>query len=119
MSRIQEVVAQVGRLPAVRGAVLLTPDGLIAATGGCDAAQAEVVAGLASYLMMTTNRSLGEGVLGACDRLTVHASNGKAVIVDVGDSFLAVLFDQFAEIGPAAAGIDDAAVALRGAARLG
>ncbi len=118
MSRIREAVAQVRRLPSVRGAVVLTNDGLVAAAE-LDAEQnSEVIAGLASYLLMTTNRSLGEGSLGRCAQLTVHATNGKAVFVDVGDSFLVVLFDQFAEIGPAQMGIEAAAAVIRSASHM-
>jgi predicted regulator of Ras-like GTPase activity (Roadblock/LC7/MglB family) len=79
----------------------------------------EVIAGLSSYLLMATNRSLGEGSLGKCSQLTLHATHGKAVFVDSGDSFLVVLFDQFAEIGPALAGIDAAAARIRLASQLG
>lgn len=118
MSRIHEAVAQVRRLPAVRGAVVLTNDGLVAAAALEPDQSSEVVAGLASYLLMTTNRSLGEGSLGRCAQLTLYATNGKAVFVDVGDSCLVVLFDQFAEIAPAQAGIDAAAATIRAASQL-
>lgn len=118
MSKIHDAVAQVRRLPSVRGVVVLTNDGLVAATALEADQSSQVIAGLASYLLMTTNRSLGEGELGKCSQLVVHATNGKAVLVDLGDSFLVVLFDQFAEIGPAQEGIDDAAAQIRAASQL-
>ena len=118
MSKIHEAVAQVRRLPSVRGVAVLTFDGLVAASALEADQSTEVIAGLASYLLMTTNRSLGEGSLGRCQQLTLHATNGKAVLVDAGDSCLVVLFDQFAEIGPAQPGIDDAVTRIRAASKL-
>ena len=65
----------------MRGAAVVTADGLVAASSVATGLDPEVISGLASYLMMTTNRSLGEGGYGACTRLMLNATHGKAVLV--------------------------------------
>ena len=63
-------------------------------------------------------RWLGEGNMGGCTQLTVHATHGKAVFLDLTDSFLVVLFDQFADIAGAQKQVQDAAARIRRASRL-
>lgn len=118
MSRIQETLVGLRRAPGVKGAAVLTADGLVAAASLDASCNAEALAGLASYLLMTTNRALGEGGMGDCQRLTVQASNGRAQFVDLGDSSLVVMFDQFADPAAVRREVDDAAARIRRAARL-
>jgi predicted regulator of Ras-like GTPase activity (Roadblock/LC7/MglB family) len=118
MSKIHEAVGDLRRVSGVKGAAVVTTDGLIAASALEAGLGTDVVAGLASYLMMTTNKSLGEGSLGGCARLSLHATHGKAILVDLTDSYLVVLFDQFADPSSARKEIDEAAVRIRLASRL-
>jgi predicted regulator of Ras-like GTPase activity (Roadblock/LC7/MglB family) len=118
MSKIHEAVSDLRRAPGVRGAALLTLDGLMAAADLDSTLSSDVVAGLASYLLMTTNRSLEEGGLGRCGQMTVHATHGKTVFVDLDDSYLVVLFDQFADVADASQDIQDATLRIRRASRL-
>lgn len=118
MSKIHEAVVELRRAPGVRGAAVLTNDGLMAASSLDDALGVDVVAGLSSYLLMTANKSLGEGNMGSCSQLTVHATHGKAVFLDLTESFLVVLFDQFADIAGAQKQVQDAASRIRRASRL-
>lgn len=118
MSKIHDAVVELRRAPGVRGAAVLTTDGLTAAASLDSSLSGDVLAGLASYLLMTTNRSLEEGGMGRCQQTTLHATHGKAVFVDLTDSFLVVLFDQFAEVGHAQRQVQDAASRIRRASRL-
>lgn len=56
--------------------------------------------------------------MGRCQQLTLHSTHGKAVFVDLADSFLVVLFDQFAEVAHAQRQVQDAASRIRRASRL-
>ena len=102
----------------MRGAALITADGLVAASSLATGLDPDVVAGLSSYLMMTTNRSLAEGDYGACTKLLLNATHGKAVLVQLDDSYLVVIFDQFAEIDQADREVDEAVARVRRASRL-
>ncbi len=118
MSKIHDAVGDLRRLPGVKGVAVVTSDGLVAATSLEEGLSADVVAGLSSYLMMTTNKSLAEGGLGGCARLSLHATHGKAILVDLTDSYLVVMFDQFADPMSAHKEIDEAAQRIRRASRL-
>jgi predicted regulator of Ras-like GTPase activity (Roadblock/LC7/MglB family) len=118
MSKIHDAVAEVRRAPGVKGAAVLTLDGLVAAASLDETLSGEALAGLASYLLMSTNKCLGEGSMGTCARLTLHATHGKAIFVDLGDSTLVVVFDQFSDVDAARKEIDDAAQRIRRASRL-
>lgn len=118
MSKIHDAVHELRRAPGVKGAAVLTTDGLVAAASLAEGIAIDVLAGLTSYLLMTTNRCLAEGSLGSCTQVTVHATHGKAVCVDLGDSHLVVLFDQFADVADALPEVQDASLRIRRASRL-
>ena len=118
MSKIQDAIAELRHAPGVRGAAVVTADGLVAASSLATGLDPDVIAGLSSYLMMTTNRSLDEGGYGVCTKLLLNATHGKAVLVQLDDSYLVVLFDQFAEIDQADREVDEAVNRIRRASRL-
>ncbi|HEB53361.1 MAG TPA: hypothetical protein ENI87_08925 [bacterium] len=118
MSKINDAIAELRHAPGVKGAAVVTADGLVAASSLATGLDAEVISGLASYLMMTTNRSLDEGGYGLCSKLLLNATHGKAVLVQLDDSYLVVLFDQFAEIAQADREVDGAVARIRRASRL-
>ena len=113
MSKIHEALTGLRSTPGVKGVALLTSDGLVAAASLDAACDAEALAGLASYLMTSTNRALQEGAMGPCSRVTIQASNGKAQIVEMPESSLVVLFDQFADVGAARRPVDEAVARIR------
>jgi len=118
MSEIQEILEELQGAPGVRSAAVVTKDGLVAAAALAPGLEPEVVGGLASFLMMTTGRSLREGGFGPCARLVLNATHGKAVLVQLDDSYLVVLFDQFADVDAAARDVERAEARARAAARL-
>ena len=118
MSKIQDAVVELRHAPGVRGAAVVTNDGLVAASSQASGLDPEVISGLSSYLMMTTNRSLTEGNYGGCSKLLLNATHGKAVFVQLEDSYLVGLFDQFAEISQADREVEDAVARIRRASRL-
>jgi predicted regulator of Ras-like GTPase activity (Roadblock/LC7/MglB family) len=118
MSKIQDLLVDLRRTPGVKGAAVLTSDGLVAAESLDARFRSDVVAGLTSYLLMTTNRSLREGGLGDCSQFVLHATAGKAVFVALEQSFLVVMFDQFADLPAARKDVQEAAARIRRAARM-
>jgi predicted regulator of Ras-like GTPase activity (Roadblock/LC7/MglB family) len=119
MSAIRETLEDLRHAAGVKGAALLTTDGLVAAASLDDRYASDVVAGLTSYLLMTTNRSLAEAGLGQCSQFVLHATHGRAVFVSLGESYLVVLLDQFADVEAARPEIQEAALRIRRSARLG
>jgi predicted regulator of Ras-like GTPase activity (Roadblock/LC7/MglB family) len=118
MSKIHDMVVELRSTPGIKGAALITSDGLVAAESLDERYRTEVVAGLTSYLLMTTNRSLREGGLGQCSQFVLHATHGKAVVTALEDAYLVVLVDQFADLAAARRDVQGVAGRLRRATRL-
>lgn len=118
MSEIHETLEDLQGAPGVRGAAVVTKDGLVAAAVLATGLESDVIGGLASYLMMTTGRSLREGGYGECARLVLNATHGKAVFVRIDDSYLVVLLDQFVDVGEVEPKVELAVERIRAAARL-
>ncbi|MBX3464555.1 MAG: roadblock/LC7 domain-containing protein [Planctomycetes bacterium] len=118
MSRIQDTVAELHRLPGVKGAALITNDGMVVAAALDDRFEPEVIAGLASYLLMTTQRCLAEGGLGKATHYVLTATHGKAIVETFDDSSLVVMVDQFVDLGRTEAEVREAAQRIRRASRI-
>ena len=116
--RIQEAVAELHRLPGVKGAAVITMDGLIAASSLDEVFAGDVLAGLASYLQMTTNRCLEAAGMGPSAYLVLHATHGKATLTRLEESCLVVLFDQFADPSQTRREVQEAAGRIRRASRI-
>ncbi|MBK8099749.1 MAG: roadblock/LC7 domain-containing protein [Planctomycetes bacterium] len=118
MSKIQEALTELRRAPGVKGGALVTADGLMVAQSLDPRFHDEAVAGLTSFLLSTTCKSLADGGMGTCERFVLHATHGRAVFAAVEESFLVVLLDQFADFDGCKAEIDVAVQQLRRSSRL-
>jgi predicted regulator of Ras-like GTPase activity (Roadblock/LC7/MglB family) len=118
VSSIQESLADLQRAEGIKGCALVTNDGLIVAEALDEKFRGDVIAGLASYLTMTTNKVLTEGGEGGFDRFTIHAAHGKAVFEQLEESVLVVLLDQFADLEGAQPEIRNVAQRLRRQSRI-
>ncbi len=117
MSAIQELLDELNLRDGVRGSALATADGIMVASALQDRFQEDVVSGLASFLVWTTRRAMGDGDV-RLDRFVMHATHGKLVIVDIGEAFLVVISDQFAPMDVLLVDIDETARLLRRKVRL-
>ena len=118
MRKIKDAIEELCQAPGVKGTAVVTNDGLVAASSLSVDLDPDVISGLSSFLMMTTNRSLIEGGYGTCSKLSLNSPHGKAVFVQLEASYLVVLFDQFAEIAEADSDIDTTVDRLLRASRL-
>ncbi len=113
MGKINETIEGLRRQAGVKGAAVIMADGLVAAESLDARYRSEVLAGLTSYLLMTTNRSLREGGLGECTRFVMHATHGKVMFLALRDAFLVVVFDQFADLQAVSGAVQEATERLR------
>ena len=118
MTTIQDILDSLREVPGIKGAALVTPDGIVIASSLAASLNSEVVAGLASFLITTTRRSLTEGGLGAFHRFVLQATNGKILLMDLGESFLVVHTDQFARLEASRMEVDEAAREVQRVSRL-
>lgn len=118
INQIQDVLTDLRRTAGVKGAAVLTHDGLLAAEDLEERFHSDVVVGLSSYLMMTTSRALREGGLGACSHIVLHATHGKAIFATLEESYLVVLVDQFADMGAVRREFQEATQRIRRSSRL-
>lgn len=118
MSRIHDTIVELHGLPGVKGAALITNDGLVVASSLDESFQDDVIAGLTSYLLMTTRRCLAEGGLGKASHYVLTATHGKTILVAVEDSTLVVVLDQFADVQQTRREAQEAAQRIRRASRI-
>jgi len=113
MGKINDTLEELRRLAGVKGAAVVMVDGLVAAESLDERYRSEVVAGLTSYLLMTTNRSLREGGLGECAQFVLHATHGRVMFLALREAFLVVVFDQFADLPAVSVDVQEAAQRIR------
>lgn len=118
MSKIHDSVAELHRLPGVKGVALITNDGLVVASSLAESLQSEVISGLTSYLLMTTQRCLEEGGLGRASSYVLTATHGKAIVIAIDDSSLVLMLDQFADVTRTKREAMEASQRIRRASRL-
>lgn len=119
MSIIRDTIEEIRQSEGVKGAAVVTLDGLVVAESLEACHRGDVLAGLASYLLMTTNKSLGEGGLGSCRQFVLHATHGKVVFDQLEDAYLCVIYDQFADLQSVRRDVEEAAHRIRRNSRLG
>lgn len=118
MSEIQEMLGELRRLQGVLGAAVLTTEGMCAASDLDAQFDEAAVAGLVSFLMSTTNRSLAEMFDGKCTRMSMFTTHGKVVVAACEASNLVVITDQFTSLNTISQDIDDAVRRLRRVSRI-
>ncbi len=118
MSSIQDSLNDLRRADGVKACMLVTSDGLVVAESIGNKFREDIIAGLSSYLAMATNKALVEGGLERFDTFTLHAAHGKSIVVDIGESFLVVMLDQFADLDASRGEIQGTAQRLRRSSRL-
>lgn len=118
MSSIQDSLNDLRRVDGVKACMLVTNDGLVVAESVGNKFREDILAGLASYLAMTTNKALEEGGLARFDSFTLHAAHGKSVLVDIGEAILVVMLDQFADVDTSRGEIQGTAQRLRRSSKL-
>jgi len=115
---ILETLEELRRVAGVKGCMVVTNDGLVVAQSLGPRYREDIVAGLSSYLTMSTNKALEEGGLGGFESFTLHAAHGKSVFWSIGEAFLVVLMDQFADLEGARRDIQASVQRLRRSARI-
>lgn len=111
MTSIQEQLDELRTISGVSGAAVVTEDGIMVASALNEHFADDVIAGLASFLVSTTRRAMGEAA--AFGRFVMHATHGKLLLIDLGESFLVVLTDQFLDIDGLETELNDATRSLR------
>lgn len=118
MSEIQTILSNLNEVDGVMGSALLTKDGIMVASLLGKGFLDDVVAGLSSFLISTTSRSLGEAGMGSFSRFVLHSTHGKVILVDAGDAVLVVMTNQFAPLPSCMQSVQESAVELRRVARI-
>ncbi len=118
MSAIDDVVVELVKAPGVRGCAVATEDGMMIASALQGRFEPDVIAGLASFVIATTRRTMAQDGQEGLDRFVVHATHGKLVLTDIGHAFLIVITDQFVQLEPVLRTVDVATRRLRELARM-
>lgn len=119
MSEIQKILLRLDKISGVKGTALLTSDGMMVASTLGEEFLDDVVAGLSSFLISTTRRSLAEAELGGrFSRFVLNSTHGKVILLDLSESFLVVITNQFTNLQSCLIEVQDAASEIRQVARI-
>ena len=118
MSEIREILDGLKDAQGVKGCAIITTDGIMVQSALGPQFQEDVIAGLTSFLVTTTRRSLQESDFGAFTRFTMNCTHGKLVLYDLGEASLVLVTDQFARLDDCMAAAETAAQKLRDVVRM-
>jgi len=107
MSQIHDVLQEMQQLPGVRGTMMVNRDGMVVAGVLGDRFRDDVVSALTSFLLTTTQRTLNDGKLGELREFVLHCTHGKMLLTSLGEPYLIVLLDQFADLASCRKEISD------------
>ena len=113
MNKIQDTVTDLSRAKGIKGCAVVLRDGITVAEALSDRFRSDVVSGLVSFLISTTNKTLNGAQLGEFRRFSLHSTHGKVLVIELGGPYLIVLLDQFASLDGCQADIKAAAQQLR------
>ena len=118
MATIQDILLDLKETACIKSCAVITADGIMVASTVGDPERDDLIAGLTSFLTSTMRRVLQEGGLAGCSRFTMNSTHGKVVLIELGESFLVVLTDQFGKIEARMPDIQEAAHQLRRLSRI-
>ncbi len=118
MNKIEDALGELNRARGIKGCALVMRDGMTVAECLGDRFRDDVVSGLVSFLISTTNRTLEGGKMGEFRRLALHSTHGKVLLIELGGPYLVVLLDQFANLESCQADVKAAAQHLRRLSKL-
>ena len=102
---LQELNKEIG----VKGSMVITPDGFLVSSSLGPDLEEDLVAAIVSSVLLSVNKTLNS--LESTDKLSscvFHASQGKIMFYDVGNTFLVVVADTTLEL-------DNSKIAIRSA----
>jgi predicted regulator of Ras-like GTPase activity (Roadblock/LC7/MglB family) len=118
MTSIKDILEDLKFSVAGKGCLLMMHDGTVVATALEEGLEPELVSGLTSFLTSTLDRGLNEGGMGGFTSFNIHSTHGKVLVVDLGDSYLVVLTNQFGALNSSMPEIQEATLQLRRASRI-
>ena len=117
-NNIEQILDRLRDVPGLKGSAVVTADGIMVKSALSDPASEEVVAGLISFLLSTTRRTLSEGSLGPFRRFAMHCTHGKIVLWDLGTSCLVAVADQFTALEDCMPRLEETVAALKQALQI-
>ena len=90
---MEAILEQLNEAVGIRGCMIMTKDGMLVTSRLGEELSEEIVAAMASGLILSTRKALEAIGLGAFGRLVLKSTEGKIILVDAGVAFLVVLAD--------------------------
>ena len=97
---MKEILQKLEGAPGVRGALMMTHDGVVVA-GALDGGEHARVAAFLSAVMVSIEKSAETLGLVPMQRLTLNTGHGRLLLMPVGDLALAVIADSRTDLTPA------------------
>ena len=110
---MHDVLKGLNETVGIRGSMIVSDDGMVIASCLGRQLDEDKVAAMASNVVMSIRRALGNQELPNFSRFTLTASHGKLVFTDTGIAYLVVVMDRKIDIGPTDIEIESAAMRIR------
>lgn len=115
---MRRILSELTQNVGVRGAAVITPDGMVVASALTGELNDESVAALGASLVLRAVHALERVGVRGIDRTVIVASRGKIILIDAGLAYLVVVTDLGINLDLTMLDISGAAYKLRKASRL-
>lgn len=110
---MREVLKDLNTAPGVKGSLVVTPDGIVAASELSTELDEDTTAALVGNVVTQTMRLLATGRYEDMDRMILTATRGKIVIENLSNCHLVVVTNQFINLDVTLLEISSAAKKIR------
>jgi len=115
---VKRILAELVENVGVRGAAVVTRDGMLVASALTGELDDDGIAALGASLVLRTVKALDRLAIDGIERMIVLGSRGKIILVDIGSTFLIAVTDLGINLDLTMLDISGAAHKLRKASRL-
>ena len=115
---MRSILKRLNDVAGVKGSLVVAPDGIVVAAHLAKSLEEDLVAAMATSVILATRRALDVHAMRSFTRLTLVSSRGKMVFTDAGPAFLVVVMDRNVDLGPAGIEIESAAMRIRQAGEI-
>jgi len=110
---VRSILKRLNEVVGVKGSLIVARDGIVIASHLHKSLSEDLVAAMASNVILRVTRALEAHRMRRFDRITLVATHGKMVFADTGPAFLVVVMDRNVDLGPVGIEVESAAMRIR------
>ncbi len=96
---MRNLLRNLNELVGIRGSLVVSRDGMVIVSRLTVGLDEDLVAAMASNVVLRTNRALGDRELGQFSRLSLTSSDGEMIFEAAGEMYLVVVMERGIDLG--------------------